>query len=158
MISDGRPILDACCGSRMFWYDKDNPLVDFQDIRYEECTLQNGQICIVHPNIIGDFTCMNFPDNSYKLVVFDPPHLVHAGNTGIMKKKYGSLDNWKETIKKGFDECMRVLDYYGVLIFKWNETDIKVKTILKTINQTPLFGHKTRTHTIWMAFMKLPTI
>lgn len=27
----GKPILDACCGSRMFWYDKDNPAVVFMD-------------------------------------------------------------------------------------------------------------------------------
>lgn len=76
MICDGKPILDACCGSRMFWFDKDNHLVDFQDIRDEVCTLSDGQICMVHPNIIGDFTNMNFPDKSYKLVIWDPPHLV----------------------------------------------------------------------------------
>ena len=33
MITDGKPILDACCGSRMFWFDKDNPFVEFMDIR-----------------------------------------------------------------------------------------------------------------------------
>lgn len=26
-------ILDACCGSRMFWFDKHNPLVLFVDKR-----------------------------------------------------------------------------------------------------------------------------
>ena len=24
-----KPILDACCGSRMFWFDKENPNVEF---------------------------------------------------------------------------------------------------------------------------------
>lgn len=28
-------ILDACCGSRMFWFDKENPRVLFADIRTE---------------------------------------------------------------------------------------------------------------------------
>ena len=26
-------ILDACCGSRMFWFDKNNPAALFVDIR-----------------------------------------------------------------------------------------------------------------------------
>ena len=26
-------ILDACCGGKMFWYEKDLPMVTFQDIR-----------------------------------------------------------------------------------------------------------------------------
>ena len=38
-----------------------------------------------------------------------------------MAKKYGKLDkSWKETIKSGFDECMRVLKPYGTLIFNSN--------------------------------------
>jgi hypothetical protein len=28
-----KPILDACCGSKMFWFDKQNPNVEFCDIR-----------------------------------------------------------------------------------------------------------------------------
>lgn len=28
-----KPILDACCGSKMFWFDKQNPHVEFCDIR-----------------------------------------------------------------------------------------------------------------------------
>lgn len=79
MISNGKPILDACCGSRMFWFDKDNPFVEFMDIRDEEVYLSDGQLCIVHPNTIGDFTAMPFPDGSFRLVVFDPPHLVWDG-------------------------------------------------------------------------------
>lgn len=30
-----KPIIDVCCGSRMFWFDKDNPNVEFCDIRQE---------------------------------------------------------------------------------------------------------------------------
>lgn len=157
MISDGKPILDACCGSRMFWFDKDNPLVDFQDIRDEVCTLSDGQICIVHPNIIGDFTNMNFPDKSYKLVIWDPPHLVSAGESSNLYKRFGKMDDWRNDLKKGFDECMRVLDDYGVLIFKWSDVQIKVKSVIRAIGQVPLVGHKTSRHCIWMVYMKLPT-
>lgn len=28
-----KQILDVCCGSKMFWFEKDNPNVEFCDIR-----------------------------------------------------------------------------------------------------------------------------
>lgn len=150
------PILDACCGSRMFWFDKDNPNVLFMDIRDEEVYLSDGQLCIVHPNIIGDFTDMPFPDNSFKLVVFDPPHLVWAGKSANIYKMYGKLDkDWKTELAKGFKECFRVLDSYGVLIFKWSEIQLKLHTVLALTDEKPLFGHK-RGKTFWVAFMKFP--
>lgn len=44
----------------------------------------------------------------------------------------------------------------GVLIFKWNETHIKVKEILALTDQRPLFGHISgkRSNTHWITFMK----
>mgnify|MGYP002732285702 FL=1 len=156
MIKDGKPILDACCGSRMFWFDKNNPFVEFMDIRDEECTLSDGQLCIVHPNTIGDFTNMPYPDNSFKMVVFDPPHLVWAGKAANLYKRYGKLDkDWKTELAMGFNECFRVLDDYGVLIFKWCETQLKLKNVLKLTDKKPLFGHQ-RGKTFWVAFMKFP--
>ena len=156
MVKDNKPILDACCGSRMFWFDKDNPFVEFMDIRDEVCTLSDGQICIVHPNTIGDFTAMPFPSNSFKMVVFDPPHLVWAGKATNLYKLYGRLDkDWRSQITKGFNECFRVLENYGFLIFKWSETQVKLKTILKLTKEKPLFGQR-RGKTIWLVFMKTP--
>lgn len=74
----------------------------------------------------------------------------------MLAKKYGKLniDTWPQDIKKGFEECMRVLDKYGTLIFKWNEEQIKLKEILKLIDYKPLFGDK-RAKTHWLVFMKL---
>ena len=74
-----------------------------------------------------------------------------------MAKKYGRLkDGWQDNIKKGFNECFRVLDEYGVLIFKWNETDIKTREILRLTDKKPLFGHLSgkRSNTHWICFMK----
>ncbi len=154
----GKPILDACCGSRMFWFDKENPNVVFADIRYEDLDLNNGnRTCHVRPDKLHDFRKMDFPDNSFHLVVFDPPHLKFLGKNSYMAKKYGSLDkNWPSDLKAGFDECMRVLKPYGTLIFKWNEHSIKVSEVIKVFGQQPLFGHKTlqTSKTIWLAFMK----
>lgn len=61
-------------------------------------------------------------------------------------------------LKKGFDECMRVLEDYGTLVFKWNETQITVSEIIKTIEYKPLIGHKSgkQAKTHWLLFMKLP--
>lgn len=155
-MKEWKPILDACCGSRMFWFDKDNPNVEFMDIRDEECVLSDGQLCIVHPNTIGDFTAMPFPDASFKLVVFDPPHMVWAGEDSNIKKLFGRLDkDWETELRMGFNECFRVLEDYGTLIFKWNETQLKLKTVLRLTDRKPLFGHR-RGKTIWLAFMKIP--
>ena len=70
-----KKILDACCGSRMFWFDKENPNVLFQDIREIEDELCDGRKLIVKPDVKADFTDMPYQDNSFKLVVLDPPHL-----------------------------------------------------------------------------------
>ena len=70
-MEDTKLILDACCGSRMFWFDKKNPNVLFSDIRDEEDTLCDGRRLEIHPDIVADFTDMPFLSESFKLVVFD---------------------------------------------------------------------------------------
>ena len=93
-------------------------------------------------------------DDTFNLVVFDPPHLIHAGEKSWLRKKYGVLpENWKPYIKAGFDECMRVLKPGHTLIFKWNEQQIKTRDVLKTIDYKPLFGDQ-RSKTRWICFMK----
>ncbi len=152
-----KKILDVCCGSRMFWFDKQNPNVVFVDIRSEEHILCDGRKLEIKPDVVMDFTNMGFPDASFKLVIFDPPHLNQLGKSSWMGKKYGVLpENWETVIKKGFDECMRVLVPDGVLVFKWNENQIPVSKILKVIGVSPLLGHKSGklSNTHWMLFMK----
>jgi SAM-dependent methyltransferase len=156
-MKESAVILDACCGSKMFWFDKDNQDVLFIDIRKEEHTLSDGRKVKIAPDMIMDFTSLDFPDGRFKLVVFDPPHMETLSNTSFLAKKYGVLPpNWRQVIKNGFNECWRVLDTNGILIFKWSEPDIKVSDVLKLIDQKPLFGHRTmiNNRTIWMCFMK----
>lgn len=153
-------ILDACCGSRMFWFDKNNPDVLFVDKRRETVTAKDRdkiRTIEVNPDVVADFTDLPFDDNSFYMVVFDPPHLKSLGETSWMAKKYGKLPNsWHEMISKGFDECMRVLKPNGTLVFKWSESEIKVSDVLAVIKYKPLFGHTTgrQSKTIWMCFMK----
>lgn len=158
-------ILDPCCGSRMMWKNKNNPSVVFGDIRHEKITVtdrshgkQDGTRTIhIEPDCLMDFRNLPFPDDAFYLVSFDPPHLVRAGKKSWLAAKYGRLNyNWRDDIKKGFEECLRVLKPNGTLIFKWNEDQIKIGEIMRILPIEPLFGHlsgrKGLTH--WLVFMK----
>lgn len=46
------PILDACCGGKMFYFDKEDPRVLFQDIREIETTLCDGRPWKIKPDIV----------------------------------------------------------------------------------------------------------
>jgi SAM-dependent methyltransferase len=152
-----KEILDVCCGGRMFWFDKNNPVAVYMDNREFEEDLCNGQHFVVKPDIVGDFRNIPFDDETFSLVVFDPPHLLRAGEQSWLAKKYGRLNNnWRDDLAKGFEECFRVLKKNGVLVFKWNETDIKTSDIIKLSPIPPLFGHKSGkvSKTQWMCFIK----
>ncbi len=154
-------ILDACCGGRLFWFNKKHPNTIYIDnrIRNKGHVDDRYNHCII-PDRVMDFRKLDFPDKSFKLVVFDPPHLIGKPDGCRMTKKYGSLnpETWQSDLKKGFDECWRVLEDYGVLIFKWNDASKKRKEILNILGKQPLFGHpngsKIPTH--WFCFMKIP--
>ncbi|MBV1685554.1 SAM-dependent methyltransferase [Eubacterium callanderi] len=147
-------ILDACCGSRMFWWNKRHPAAVYNDNRKLETKLCDGRKLIIDPDTLCDFRNLPFPDKYFKMVIFDPPHLLHAGRKSWLMAKYGVLErDWQAQLKDGFDECMRVLDQYGTLIFKWNDDQIKLGEVLKVFGQKPLFGDK-RSKTHWCVFMK----
>lgn len=155
-----KPILDATCGGRMMWFNKHNPHALYVDKReVPHVTLCDGRNYEVAPDICADFTHLPFPDKSFKLIVFDPPHLAKVNDDAYMAIKYGKLPgDWRAMIHDGFRECMRVLDDYGTLIFKWSEIQIPTRQVIEAIGSEPLFGHisgrKSNTH--WMTFMKFP--
>ena len=37
---------------------------------------------MIAPDLLADFTDLPFPDNTFALVVFDPPHFERNGATG----------------------------------------------------------------------------
>ena len=116
-------ILDACCGGRMMWFDKQHPNTLYIDIRKEDKGfISDAPNYEVRPDIVMDFRKMNFSDKIFRLVVWDVPHLLsnRAGQKGIFRKKFGVLEaeTWQSDLNKGFKECWRVLQDYGVLIFK----------------------------------------
>lgn len=76
-----KKILDVTCGSRTIWFNKQHPAAVYCDVRDEECSAiwkstshDSERKCIVHPDVQCDFTDLPFPDNTFSLVVFDPPH------------------------------------------------------------------------------------
>lgn len=90
-----KKILDVTCGARSIWFNKNHPAAVYCDKRREQyhhlwknagnCTLD------INPDVVCDFTDLPFPDNSFPLVVFDPPHLTGAKETAWLAR---STENW----------------------------------------------------------------
>ena len=156
-------ILAATCGNRSIWFNKAHPAAIYCDKRSETWdeafgkTRHSVRSCHIEPDVQCDFTALPFPDESFALVVFDPPHLTTVKDTAWPAKKYGKLgEDWPQMLHDGFVECMRVLREGGVLIFKWSEYNIPADEVWKAIGQKPLFGHHSgkKSNTFWGAFMK----
>lgn len=151
-------ILDACCGGRMFYFDKDHPNILYIDRRRETVEMKDRdkiRTLKINPDLVLDFTDMKFPDECFSFVVFDPPHLINCGKNSWLAKKYGKLekDNWHETLSKGLSECLRVVKPGCVVAMKWSERDIKTTELLKILPQQPAFGDKSGM-TRWLFFVK----
>lgn len=155
-------ILDVTCGGRSIWFQKEEPHTIYCDRRSESFngvfgSNHSNHTIVVKPDVVCDFTDLPFENDTFNLVVFDPPHIENLKETSWFKKRYGSLDgDWKPMLRKGFSECMRVLQVGGVLIFKWSEVKISTREIIDIIGQEPLFGHRSgkKMNTHWMCFMK----
>lgn len=160
---DSKTVLDACCGSRMFWFDKKDARAVFVDNRRESHMLPDisstggSRELVIDPDHLADFTALPFPTGQFSLVVFDPPHFERNGAKSWVGLKYGTLKgDWREMLRRGFAECFRVLRTDGVLIFKWCADEIAVSQILALTPYKPLIGHKSgkqqKTH--WVTFIK----
>lgn len=147
----------------MFWFDRKDDRAVFVDKRSESHSLRDkssrggSRTLTINPDIVADFTALPFNDNKFAVVIFDPPHLIHAGKNGWQAKKYGKLKgDWRNELRQGFAECFRVLKPEGTLIFKWNEHEVPVSEILALTPARPLVGQRcgktAKTH--WIVFMK----
>jgi len=156
------PVLDATCGSKTMWFDKNDKRCLYIDNRKGEYPVTrysrpNTGPTTVAPDKVIDFTDMPFPDGVFHHIVFDPPHLSKLGDTSTFAKVYGKLlPDWRDMLKQGFSECFRVLRCGGTLIFKWCEFEIPLSEVLKLTTEKPLYGHRTgrREKTHWLAFLK----
>lgn len=81
--SEGKTVLDVCCGGRMMWFDRQHPAVVFGDQRRETLTVtdrSHGRAdgtreLRIEPDTLLDFRALPYPDESFWHVAFDPPHL-----------------------------------------------------------------------------------
>jgi SAM-dependent methyltransferase len=159
-----KPILDMCCGSKMFHFDKNNPNVEYCDIRkgiYTNLDRGNPRITEVNPDHLVDFRSLPFENDSFYQVIFDPPHLLHAGEHSWLNAKYGQLNqvSWEDDLRAGFLEAWRVLKPNGTLIFKWNDIDIPLAKLKPLFPAQPIFGQKrpkikNGKYSHWLVFMK----
>ena len=157
-------VLDPCCGSRMMWFDKADPRAVFGDRRSETITVtdrthrEDGtRVLQIEPDTMMDFRALPFADGTFRLIAFDPPHLVRAGPRSWLAAKYGKLSaDWRDDLRAGFAECFRVLQADGVLVLKWNETQVRVSEVLALTPHKPLFGQVSGRSgmTRWLTFMK----
>ena len=143
----------------MMWFNKHHEHTIYIDQRVEKAGfLPDRPNRHITPDIVADFRFLPFADERFKLVVMDPPHIHSSGPMFRMTMTFGKLekDSWGRDIRGGINEAFRVLEIYGILIFKWNETQIKRRVLLDAIGIEPLFGHpvlsKVPTH--WFCFMK----
>jgi len=148
-------ILDATAGYRMMWKNKKHPNALYIDLK-KECS----------PDAVQDFRCLPYADSTFKLVVFDPPHIIQNAK-GNMVRDFGALnpDTWAKDLDAGFRECWRVLEDYGILIFKWSELCHKrLSQIEPYFPAEPLFTQITKntldsrgrtSRVYWCCFMKI---
>jgi SAM-dependent methyltransferase len=154
-------ILDACCGGRMMWIQKNHPNALYVDkrVRPKGFMSVRPQFAIA-PDVQADFRALPFKKESFSLVVFDPPHTIrNVEEGGVIAERYGRLTiaTWQQDLPLGFQECWRVLAPKGTLIFKWNECDKPIEEIEPFFPCPPLFGSRvgTRNTTLWLCFMKV---
>ena len=102
-----KTVLDVCCGAKGMWFDKNDLRTLYLDKRKESHSNiypSGKKQMIIDPDIIGDFTNIKQPDESFWHIVFDPPH-IKRNKLGEITKRYGNLEgDWREMIRKGFAE------------------------------------------------------
>ena len=75
-------ILDACCGSRLFWFDKAEPHTTYMDRREEQFEI-HGKKINVKPDVVADFRDMPFDDETFNLTARNSPTSKVAGCKGF---------------------------------------------------------------------------
>ena len=181
-MTDEKFILDATAGFRMMWFDKNQENTVYLDKRNDEQIRKDAEdfgnnrgrklfktLDRKNPTVEGNFCKTPYSDESFRLIVWDPPHLIGSNSRRFQQGlTFGVLqaETWQSELTHGFLELWRLLKPYGVLIFKWHDSSLDYKRILKLFHTKPLFGQitsnrypksakKTR-HTFWFCFMKIP--
>lgn len=112
----GAQVIDVTANTRKMWKGVDWPSVTFSDIDPS-----------VAPDIIADFRALPVEDESFDIVVFDPPHLPAAAASPASDKRfvanYGlsfapKADNVSEYHAPFLSEAKRILRSDGLIFTK----------------------------------------
>ena len=166
--SPPQEILDATAGGRGIWCDgqKENDRTLFIDKRERDPGFcgQPNRYYQVQPDEVEDFRDLPYSDETFDLVVFDPPHTIRQNGMADLKghvtKKYGALhaETWQDDIRRGFNEFFRVLRPGGTLVFKFADEAADFERVLELAPEPPLFGTRTKqskqVETRWFVFHK----
>ena len=165
-------ILDATCGTKDMWYQKNHPYVIFMDKRkgtfyYKYPNSPKKVEYHVEPDVVSEWKDAPFPDNYFDMIVFDPPHIIQNSTKGSMPTKYTILNpnNWQMVLKEGIKKLFDILKPDGIFIFKWCETEkfphpVSIDNVLKLFPYKPLFGsnskskRKNSANIYWIVFLK----
>jgi SAM-dependent methyltransferase len=170
-------VLDATCGGRSIWTTENKHRSDaiyadtreessgFVDFALPESHRPNNPNYEVAPDIVSDYRTLPFADESFSLIVFDPPHIVRNDGmktlTGVITKKYGCLnaETWQDDLRRGFVELFRVLKPDGTLVFIFCDESTTFGKVLSLAPHPPLFGTRIKgtsssVQTRWFVFRK----
>lgn len=106
------PVLDVTYGMGVFW-KKYRP-ADFAAHEIDPAKAPDGPM---------DFTALDYPDDTFNTVVFDPPYKLNGTPTDAVDERYGVhvIRSWRDRhalINAGIVECVRVLRGGGYLLVK----------------------------------------
>jgi len=149
-------ILDLTAGNRAVWFDKQNPLCTFLDIRPE-----------MNPDVVADSRHLDASIGAeYDLIVFDPPHMT-CGPKSVMAQRYGHFltAEIRELVQLAGREAHRVSKPNALMAFKWNDHDTRLEVVLGLLatHWAPLFGHKVSqrlkhsSQTCWVMLLRQET-
>ena len=134
------------------WIQKKYPDTIYFDLRPE-----------VKPDVIGDIRHAPFADETFDLIIFDPPFRSSGVNTK-WKDIYGIFDTADilNLIIEGLPEMKRILKKDGILNMKWSPHSISLKRVLALIpagltvllGQQTAFRTKHASSTYWFTIIK----
>lgn len=129
---------------------------------YTNSDLRRTTLYGAHPHIQASFECLPFPDNTFTLILYDPPFLVdrrsisghdyrrryfkdytvqeksgYAGTPGNIGQKFGAWPTrpaLRKQLFRSFTELKRILHPDGQIIFKWTDSDASLKWALSLKN------------------------
>lgn len=132
-------VLDCSAGLRGMWLDKHFPSAVYVDIRSE-----------VSPDLVASSTCLPFHNETFDLILFDPPHH-NVGASGEWSLDYGVFTTAEilNLCRRTFPELRRVVKPAGVVLFKWNDHSIGLSRVMPDpeTGLVPLVAQRVAYHT-----------